>query len=322
MQVFVFPAIVSVIACVGAYVWGGFAALFLVVLLAVLETTLSFDNAVVNAKVLARMDEKWQRLFLVWGIPVAVFGTRFVLPIFIVAAAAGLSPLVVTKLALFDPAHYGEYIEKAHVAIAAFGAAFLFMVSLKYFFNDRKTVHWIAIVEKYVSSWGGIEAIEVALTLSVLLLCSFIVPAAAATILFAGTVGVVLFIIIEGVAQSFEMAIRIPQRTRCRLLPGWCRRCVRRDLEPARHHRGSWHRSRFCACLHRVPRAGADARESHLSRTRRALGDTRARACHARDHLRACTGSDYRPHRSCVHHPRIHLLAQRDEKNGSAAIRA
>ncbi|OGG57969.1 hypothetical protein A2853_03530 [Candidatus Kaiserbacteria bacterium RIFCSPHIGHO2_01_FULL_55_17] len=206
MNVFIFPAIVSVAACLGAYFWGGLPALFLVVLLAVLETTLSFDNAVVNAKVLARMDPKWQRLFLVWGIPVAVFGTRFVLPIFIVAAAAALSPLAVAQLALFDPVHYGEYIENAHVAIAAFGAAFLFMVSLKYFFNDRKTVHWIAIIERYLSRWGGIEAIEVALTLLVLLLCSFFQPLTASTILAAGIIGIVLFVIIEGVAQSFEMA--------------------------------------------------------------------------------------------------------------------
>src|SRR3989344_5770762 len=161
MSVFIFPAIVSVVASMAAFLWGGLPALFLVVLLAVLETTLSFDNAVVNAKVLARMDAKWQRLFLVWGIPLAVFGTRFVLPIFIVAAAAALSPIEVTKLAFFDSVRYGEYIDEAHVAIAAFGAAFLFMVSLKYFFNDRKTIHWIAIIEKYLSRWGGIEAIEV-----------------------------------------------------------------------------------------------------------------------------------------------------------------
>jgi hypothetical protein len=205
MKVFIFPVIVSLAACIAAYVWGGLSALFLVALLAVLETTLSFDNAVVNAKVLDRMEPRWQRLFLVWGIPVAVFGTRFVLPIFIVAAAAGLSPVVVTQLALFDPVHYGEYIESAHVAIAAFGSAFLFMVSLMYFFNERKTVHWIAIIERYLSRWGGIEAIEVALTLALLLVCAFLVPAKAATILIAGVIGVILFIAIEGVAQSFEM---------------------------------------------------------------------------------------------------------------------
>ena len=80
------------------------------------------------------------------------------------------------------------------------------MVSLKYFFNERKTIHWIDVIEKHMSRWGGIEAIELALTLLVLLACAFIVPHEAATILTAGIIGVVLFIIIEGLAQSFEMA--------------------------------------------------------------------------------------------------------------------
>ncbi len=205
MGVLIFPTVIAVVACLGAWMWGGLTGLFTVALLAVLETTLSFDNAVVNAKVLERMEPKWQTLFLEWGIPVAVFGTRFVLPIFIVAAAAGLGPIVVLKLAIFDPVQYGAYLEGAHHAIAAFGAAFLLLVSLKYFFNDRKTVHWIVMIEKYLSKWGGIEAIEVAIALVVLLVSALILPHEAATILIAGLVGVILFIIIEGIAQSFEM---------------------------------------------------------------------------------------------------------------------
>lgn len=205
MGVLIFPSVVAVVACIAAYFLGGVTALFTVVLLAILETTLSFDNAVVNAKVLSRMEPIWQKRFLQWGIPVAVFGTRFVLPIFIVSAAAALSPLVVLNLAIFEPLQYGVYLEEAHVAIAAFGAAFLLLVSLKYFFNDRKTVHWIAIIEIYLSRWGGIEAIEVALTLTILLLSAFILPMDASTILIAGLIGVVLFIVIEGIAQSFEM---------------------------------------------------------------------------------------------------------------------
>ncbi|KKW47786.1 hypothetical protein A3C21_01945 [Candidatus Kaiserbacteria bacterium RIFCSPHIGHO2_02_FULL_59_21] len=205
MGILIFPTAVAVVACLAAYLWGGLAALFTVALLAVLETTLSFDNAVVNAKVLERMEPIWQRRFLTWGILVAVFGTRFVLPIFIVAVAAGLAPLAVLDLALFEPLRYGHYLEEAHTAIAAFGAAFLLLVSLKYFFNDRKTVHWLVIVEKHLSRWGGIEAIEVALTLSILLVSALVLPSEAATILIAGLVGVVLFIVIEGVAQSFEM---------------------------------------------------------------------------------------------------------------------
>lgn len=205
MRLFWFPIVVTVAASVAAFIWGGVHALFLVLLLAILETTLSFDNAVVNAKVLQRMSPTWQNRFLTWGILIAVFGTRFVFPIFIVAAAAQLSPIVVTKLAMFDSVAYGEYLSQAHVAIAAFGAAFLLLVSLKYFFNEAKTVHWIEIIEKHLSKWGGIEAIEIALVLLVLLGSAFVLPHEAASILMAGIIGVVLFIAIEGIAQSFEM---------------------------------------------------------------------------------------------------------------------
>src|SRR3989344_3052340 len=161
MRVFIFPLLLAIAVFVWAYFWDGINALLLVALLAILETTLSFDNAVVNAKVLQRMSAIWQRRFLVWGIPVAVFGTRFVLPIFIVAAAAGLSPVFVTQLAFLDPIQYGAYLDDAHVAIAAFGSAFLLLVSLKYFFNDKKTVHWIEAIERHMSRWCGIEAIEI-----------------------------------------------------------------------------------------------------------------------------------------------------------------
>src|SRR3989338_1439225 len=56
-----------------------------------------------------------------------------------------------------------------------------------------------------MSRWGGIEAIEIAIVLVVLLLCAFLLPAEAATILVSGLIGAVLFIIIEGIAQSFQV---------------------------------------------------------------------------------------------------------------------
>lgn len=204
-KTFVIPGLVSLAALIAAYAFGGVNAMLFVALLAVLETTLSFDNAVVNARVLEHMDERWRRRFLTWGILFAVFGTRFVLPILIVAAAAGLSPVFVTLLALYDPAAYAEHLRHAHIAIAAFGSSFLLLVSLKYFLNDRKTVHWITLVERHLSRWGGIEAIEIALVLATLLISAFFLPAQAATILAAGIIGVVLFILIEGVAQSFDI---------------------------------------------------------------------------------------------------------------------
>src|SRR5690606_8056995 len=126
-----------------------------------LEVTLSFDNAVVNAKVLANMEEKWRRRFLTWGILLAVFGTRLVLPVLIVAAAAWVSPIAATVLAFNDPVAYGELLSHAAPAILAFGGAFLLMVSLQYFFDTAKDVHWIALIERHLAKWGRVEAIEI-----------------------------------------------------------------------------------------------------------------------------------------------------------------
>lgn len=204
-KAFTLPSIISAIILIGIFIWGGWHAFMLATLLVILEVTLSFDNAVVNAKILKRMSEKWQKRFLTWGILIAVFGTRFVLPILIVAASVWLSPIVVAQMAVFDPEAYGHLLEGAHYAIAAFGGAFLLMVALKYFFDDAKDVHWIKAIEKHVARWGRIEAIEIGISLIVLLVIAALVPLHAATILTAGAIGIILFIAMQGIANSFAV---------------------------------------------------------------------------------------------------------------------
>ncbi len=197
---------VTVIGLIVAFWWGGVAALFVTALLAVLEVTLSFDNAVVNARILKRMNETWQRRFLTWGIIVAVFGTRVILPVLIVAASVGASPLAITQLALQDAARYAELVSDAHYAIGAFGGVFLLLVALGYFFDERKNVHWIRSIERHLAKWGGIESLEIALSLiTILVLSRFVGDAHAATVLFAGVIGVVLFILVEGIANAFDV---------------------------------------------------------------------------------------------------------------------
>ena len=72
--------IVTVIGLVVAYIWGhymhnsGAMALFIVVFLSILEVTLSFDNAVINAVKLEKMNDIWRHRFITWGILIAVFG--------------------------------------------------------------------------------------------------------------------------------------------------------------------------------------------------------------------------------------------------------
>jgi hypothetical protein len=198
------PLVVTLVVFVLLYLWGGVPALLTAFLLTILEVTLSFDNAVVNAKILKNMPPLWQKRFLTWGILVAVFGTRAVLPILIVSLSLLMSPVVVTKLALFDPGAYGKLLEHAHIAIAAFGGAFLLMVSLKYFIDDAKSVHWIHFVERHLAKWGRVEAIEIALALTVILLLGWMVPHHSSVILMSGIIGVVLFILIQGIAGTFS----------------------------------------------------------------------------------------------------------------------
>ncbi len=205
MRSFAIPAAVSALCLIGVWVWLGLTAFFTAVLLVILEVTLSFDNAVVNAKVLEKMTPKWQQRFLTWGILIAVFLTRAVLPILIVAASVALSPWAVAKLALFDSAHYGELLESAKYTIYSFGGIFLTMVALKYFFDSRKERHWLHWVEKHLSKWGNIEAIEIALALVSLALVAIYVPGHQIEILLAGIVGIVLFIIVQGIANSFAV---------------------------------------------------------------------------------------------------------------------
>ncbi|MDB5264517.1 MAG: hypothetical protein JWN64_88 [Parcubacteria group bacterium] len=207
MKFFLVPLIGSAVILLGILIGLGPWALITALLLTALEVTLSFDNAVVNAKVLTTMTPKWQKRFLTWGMLIAVFGTRLILPILIVSASVWMSPLMVAKLAAFNPEAYGHLLEGAKHAIYAFGATFLLMVSLKYFFDETKGVHWIKLIERKLVKWGRIEAIEIGIALLSLILISFLVGEEQATVLVAGITGIILFISMQGLANSFSAGV-------------------------------------------------------------------------------------------------------------------
>ena len=201
------------VAAEGWYGWvqtgtvaGTLSVLWSGVVLSILEVSLSFDNAVVNAKVLQDMDAVWQRRFLTWGMVIAVFGMRVVFPLAIVAIAAGLGPIDTIELSLEDPERYEAIVSSAHVGIAGFGGAFLAMVGLKYFFDSDKEVHWIGAIERTLSSFARIEALEIALLLIALYLVSLMLPDAdALTFMVAGTLGIVTFIGVEAISTILEL---------------------------------------------------------------------------------------------------------------------
>jgi hypothetical protein len=209
-------SILFTIVCLALAVWYGWSQsgsiaataslLWIVVVLSILEVSLSFDNAVVNASVLKDMDEVWQRRFLTWGMLIAVFGMRIVFPLAIVAIAAGLDPLAAVNLSLNDPKRYEEIVSGAHVGIAGFGGAFLAMVGLSFFFDGDKDIHWVTWIETKLSLVSNIKAAEIALLLVVIYLISgMLEPADALTFMTAGTLGLVTFIAVEAVSTILEM---------------------------------------------------------------------------------------------------------------------
>ena len=186
------------------------STVFIVGVLAILEVSLSFDNAVVNATVLKEMTPVWRHRFLTWGIAIAVFGMRIIFPLAIVAIIARIDPWSALVMAATDPDQYSRVLTSAHVSVAAFGGAFLAMVGLKHFFNKEKDIHWITILERPLTRLGRIEAVELGLVLVLLYAVSrWLGGAEENEFLVAGIFGLVTYIAVDGVSALLNVDVAI-----------------------------------------------------------------------------------------------------------------
>lgn len=166
--------------------------------LAVMELSLSFDNAVVNASILKHWDPFWQKMFLTVGIIVAVFGMRLVFPIVIVAITADLGYLEVIKLALNDPITYSAKLMENHSSIAAFGGIFLWLVFANFLFDNEKEVFWLGKIEEFVSKLGEVNGITYISSLALLVTLSYFIPSVQQhTVLMAGIWGILVFALVD-----------------------------------------------------------------------------------------------------------------------------
>jgi hypothetical protein len=186
-------------------VQGALTTVFIVAVLGVLEVSLSFDNAVVNATVLEHMDPVWRRRFITWGIAIAVFGMRIVFPLVIVAVIAHIGPIETLILAATNPDEYSRHLTSAHVSVSAFGGAFLAMVGLKHFFDSEKEDHWIAVIERPLTKIGKIEAVELGLVMLLLWLVGRVLPEHEQyTFLISGVFGLLTYIAVDGVSAILD----------------------------------------------------------------------------------------------------------------------
>ncbi|MFC8126486.1 DUF475 domain-containing protein [Streptomyces sp. NPDC057302] len=205
---------VTALGLVAAVFYGGWTGFGIVAILSILEISLSFDNAVVNAGILKKMSAFWQKIFLTIGVLIAVFGMRLVFPVAIVAISAKIGPIEAVRLALNDKDQYQQLVTDAHPSIAAFGGMFLLMIFLDFIFEDRD-IKWLGWLERPLAKLGKIDMLSVCIALIVLMISAMTVATQAhqhggthvdkaETVLLSGVAGLITYLIVGGLSGFFE----------------------------------------------------------------------------------------------------------------------
>ncbi|GAA1904711.1 DUF475 domain-containing protein [Streptomyces durmitorensis] len=205
---------VTALGLVAAVFYGGWTGFGIVAILSILEISLSFDNAVVNAGILKKMSAFWQKIFLTIGVLIAVFGMRLVFPVAIVAISAKIGPIEAVRLALNDKDRYQQLVTDAHPSIAAFGGMFLLMIFLDFIFEDRD-IKWLGWLERPLAKLGKIDMLSACIALIVLMISAMTVATQAhqhggahvnkaETVLLSGVAGLITYLVVGGLSGFFE----------------------------------------------------------------------------------------------------------------------
>jgi len=136
--------------------------------LALFESITSIDNAIINAEVLTTMKPRARRWFLTWGIGLAVFGVRGVLPWLIVwIMASGLGPWqAFTATLTDDPTAIRAIQQSAPILLLGGGIFFIFLFFHWLFLEPKK---YGLPGERFFARQGAwfYAVVSVALTLTV-----------------------------------------------------------------------------------------------------------------------------------------------------------
>jgi hypothetical protein len=200
---------ITIAALAGALVLGGPEDLALVAILIVLEISLSFDNAVVNATILERMNEWWQKLFLTVGVLIAVFGMRLLFPLLIVGITAHLGPIEAVRLALEggpieEPGTYAHLLHDAHPDIAAFGGMFLLLLFLDFIFDAEREITWLSWLERPLARIGKLDQLGPVVGMIALVVAAKAFAEDQGAVMISGTLGVVTYLLVNGLGELFE----------------------------------------------------------------------------------------------------------------------
>ena len=177
------------------------ASILLVVAgLCLFETVSSLDNAIVNAGVLATLGERARRWFLTWGLLIAVFVIRGLLPWFIVwATVPSLGPAgSFTAAFSSDPRVMGA-VEAAAPVLLIGGGTFLVFLFLHWLFLEDK--RFGVRGERYLREKGAWFFAVVSLLLVAIV---WLAIARAPALALGAVAGSAAFFIVHGFRENAE----------------------------------------------------------------------------------------------------------------------
>lgn len=212
MKYFIESFWVTIIGLILAFLWGehvlkgsGLICIFIAFVLGILEVSLSFDNAVVNATKLKTMTPKWRHRFLTWGIAIAVFGMRFIFPLLVVSIFAHISIIKVLDIALHNAHLYAHYLHQTHATIVTFGGTFLMMLFLGFFLNPKKEIDWLKPIEKLLKKAPESKILDTLIVLAILDIVQMFQPAPIRlSVIISGIAGILTFLGIDTISKKLE----------------------------------------------------------------------------------------------------------------------
>ncbi len=175
---------------------------FIVVLgLSLFEAVSSVDNAIINAEVLSTMGARARRWFLTWGMFIAVFMVRGLLPFLIIwAFNTSLTPMQILSAAWSSDPLVVESIEKSAPILLVAGGVFLLFLFLHWLFLEDKKMG-LPRAEKFFMERGVWFYATVSVLLSVI---AWFALKESNLMGFGAVVGSSLFFITHGFKQNAE----------------------------------------------------------------------------------------------------------------------
>ncbi len=170
--------------------------------LAFFEAITSIDNAIINADILTKMSQRARKWFLLWGLLIAVFVVRGLLPFIIVLAAnPSLGPVgVMTAMFSSDPAVM-QAVEQSGPILLIGGGVFLVFLFLHWLFLEPKSFGLPG--EEFVKSQGVWFFAAVSIFLTIL---TWFAINRDPMLAFGAVVGSTAFFIVHGFKQNAELA--------------------------------------------------------------------------------------------------------------------